>query len=634
MSFIVDDQLSHKKYRKDIRNYKILAQIATGGFGEIFKIVDIKTNEELASKTIFSSKTTNYQIYREIKIMIHLRSPTIIKFYGYSLTDFDNQDNITLFMEYAENKSLYDLLKNERLCLAPIEYDNTAIQIIFIGIAYSMMLLNKYMIIHRDLSPSNILLDKNLYPKLTDFGLSKKFEKEYEFDQSMICGNTIYMSPEELANNPYGMKSDVYSFGLIAYEIVTSKTPYDKLTKIREPYFVPEFDNTVCESIQKLISCCLAIDQKCRPSFKELYYSFTNKKYFLDNVDEEKIIDYIEYITDHEIIQDFEIYEQNPKKFRNKSDDDKSVINKINENNTKDDAKKTPIKISPRKQIKVNQSNDKLQMKCAIKDEEMDKKIDTIKPKEIGNNDKSFIEPNKHTQYHKKESTENLQSKKNNGTPNIKKKISNHTNQNNYIRNIEDISKKQLLLANDKISKKNKVIDCLNEKTEIKKANMVNKYPKIENNTNLLETNTKNLPHFDSISKYTTKQIDPKYIKHEEKSEIQIKDNKYQLNVLQGQNPKAQIIEKYTTNKIDQKCIKSDEKHEEKSEIQIKDGKYQSKKINIDDMNKNQENKLKSLSNIKTAQKSKKKEVLQFNFLIKRKNHLLFLIITKQKTIT
>ncbi|KAK8850271.1 hypothetical protein M9Y10_018399 [Tritrichomonas musculus] len=222
-------QSKYKKYMVDIKNFKIEHQIQSGGFGSIFSVQNIKTGDILAAKIINKQKDESQykkMINREIGIMIRCQHPTIIKFVGYSLKDFNDQANVTIFMDLAKKGSLSDYLEKVRKGLSDILFDNTVRQIILIGISYGMMYLHHRHIIHRDLKPGNVLLDDNLHPIITDFGLSKFNENNYSFDQSQQCGTSIYMAPEVFENNQYSEKADVYSFGILMYEVVTDSIPY------------------------------------------------------------------------------------------------------------------------------------------------------------------------------------------------------------------------------------------------------------------------------------------------------------------------------------------------------------------------------------------------------------------------
>ena len=101
----------------DINDYVIMKEIGRGSFGSVYLVQNKVTQQEYAAKVCSindDSKTSNFKLTgREILIMMRLNNPAIIKFYGYSKTDFTGKNNIVLFLEFAKNKSLADFLSND-----------------------------------------------------------------------------------------------------------------------------------------------------------------------------------------------------------------------------------------------------------------------------------------------------------------------------------------------------------------------------------------------------------------------------------------------------------------------------------------------------------------------------------------
>ena len=133
------------KYIVDINNYEIIQKIGLGGFGSVYSAKNLKTNETTAAKVINlkeGDENSKIMINREIGIMARCKHPTIVKFKGFSLNDFHNEKNITIFMEYMAKGSLTSFLQKVKKSLLDEAYDNTNRQIILIGIARGMMYLH------------------------------------------------------------------------------------------------------------------------------------------------------------------------------------------------------------------------------------------------------------------------------------------------------------------------------------------------------------------------------------------------------------------------------------------------------------------------------------------------------------
>lgn len=273
--------MKRQRFEFDIDDYTLIHEIGSGGFATAYLVKNNNTKKEAAIKTIkdTASSSKNVEKYRqkinrEIVILIRCQHPTIIKFLGYSFKDLLKQNNFTIFMEYMKNGSLTSILEKSRE--NPVDhFDNTAKQIILIGIARAMMYLHQHKIVHRDLKPGNVLLDEYLHPHITDFGLSKIFQDASKMSQTYEMGTLIYMAPEVINGESITNKIDVYAFGILMYEVVTNRFPYSNLeekeltpykfhNKIIKNNIRPVFDKNdqINDALKNLIEKCGLKNQK------------------------------------------------------------------------------------------------------------------------------------------------------------------------------------------------------------------------------------------------------------------------------------------------------------------------------------------------------------------------------------
>lgn len=142
--YINISSINMEKYLLDINDYEIKQSIANGSFSTVYSVINTKTNEIFAAKRFIRKHDyENIIADREIKIMMQINHHSIVKFHGYSLTDLEGENNVTIFMELVIGESLESVLDKAQKGLANIKYDNTSRQIILIGIAHAMMYLHK-----------------------------------------------------------------------------------------------------------------------------------------------------------------------------------------------------------------------------------------------------------------------------------------------------------------------------------------------------------------------------------------------------------------------------------------------------------------------------------------------------------
>ncbi len=153
---------------------------------------------------------------REIKIHQKLDHPSIIKFFGWEQRD----NKIFQILELAEKGNLINFIRNKK---GKIIIEN--IRSIYRKVCEGVLYLHEHGIVHRDLKPENILLDKDLYPKICDFGWAAEISKNE--CRGTFCGTYEYMAPEIFENEQYNGSVDIWSLGVLLYEMIHNKSPYN-----------------------------------------------------------------------------------------------------------------------------------------------------------------------------------------------------------------------------------------------------------------------------------------------------------------------------------------------------------------------------------------------------------------------
>ncbi|WJX14811.1 hypothetical protein P8452_05022 [Trifolium repens] len=195
-------------------------KLGEGGFGEVFK-GSLASGQEIAVKRLSkNSGQGGEQFKNEVELVAQLQHRNLARLLGFCL---EGEEKILVY-EYVANKSLdYILFDPEKQRLL----DWTRRYKIIGGVARGITYLHedsRLKIIHRDLKASNILLDENMNPKISDFGMAKLFGVDQtQGNTSRIVGTYGYMSPEYAMHGEFSIKSDVYSFGVLVMEIISGK---------------------------------------------------------------------------------------------------------------------------------------------------------------------------------------------------------------------------------------------------------------------------------------------------------------------------------------------------------------------------------------------------------------------------
>ncbi|TVU38680.1 hypothetical protein EJB05_12064, partial [Eragrostis curvula] len=191
-------------------------KLGEGGFGAVYKGV-LPDGEEVAVKRLSSNSTQGVeQLKNELALVAKLKHKNLVRLVGVCL----EQHERLLVYEYVPNRSLDIVLFG-----AENQLDWEQRYRIINGVARGLQYLHEdsqLKVVHRDLKASNILLDANMNPKISDFGLARIFS----WDQTQavtksVVGTYGYMAPEYVMRGNYSVKSDAFSFGVMVLEIVT-----------------------------------------------------------------------------------------------------------------------------------------------------------------------------------------------------------------------------------------------------------------------------------------------------------------------------------------------------------------------------------------------------------------------------
>ncbi|KAF8090678.1 hypothetical protein N665_0469s0015 [Sinapis alba] len=201
-------------------NFSPHNKLGAGGFGPVYKGV-LQNGMEIAVKRLSKNSGQGMEEFKnEVKLISKLQHRNLVRILGCCV---ESEEKMLVY-EYLPNKSLDCFIFDEEQRAAldwPIRIK------IIRGIARGTMYLHqdsRLRIIHRDLKASNILLDNEMVPKISDFGMARIFGgNQIEGCTNRVVGTIGYMSPEYAMEGHFSVKSDVYSFGVLMLEIISGK---------------------------------------------------------------------------------------------------------------------------------------------------------------------------------------------------------------------------------------------------------------------------------------------------------------------------------------------------------------------------------------------------------------------------
>ncbi|KAL5564418.1 hypothetical protein UlMin_028362 [Ulmus minor] len=226
---------THKQLQIATENFSQANKIGQGGFGSVYKGV-FKDGTVAAVKVLSAdSRQGVREFLTEIDVIAKAEHDNLVKLYGCCV---EGNERILVY-GYLENNSLAQTLLGSSH--SSIQFDWQTRRKICIGVAQGLAFLHEEVrphIIHRDIKASNILLDKDLSPKISDFGLAKLIPPNLTHVSTRVAGTAGYLAPEYAIRGQVTRKADIYSFGVLLVEIVSGRCNTNKRLPAKEQYLL------------------------------------------------------------------------------------------------------------------------------------------------------------------------------------------------------------------------------------------------------------------------------------------------------------------------------------------------------------------------------------------------------------
>jgi serine/threonine protein kinase len=282
-----------------VTRYELLDRIGVGGMAEIFRGKAVAAGgfeKPVAIKRILPHLSQDKRfvelLIAEAKVLSLLKHRNIVQIFDVGLGD---DGKYFLVMEYVDGKDLGAVFKGLEVKRRRMPFD----LVLHIGAEICEALEHAHSarapdgkpmsLVHRDVSPSNVLLSRAGEIKLTDFGIAKRAEQEHT-GTGAVRGKFAYISPEQARNEPVDPRSDVFSVAVVLWELITNKRMFSGLgdlealravreAQVRRPR---EVDPQLSQEVDELLMSALARDVRRRPTAGQFGQKLRALRYSLD----------------------------------------------------------------------------------------------------------------------------------------------------------------------------------------------------------------------------------------------------------------------------------------------------------------------------------------------------------------
>ncbi len=246
--------------------YQVTEELGQGGMGRVYKAYDAEIREHVALKVlnpeIAADESIIERFRNELKLARRISHRHVCRMFDLGRAE----DTTYISMEYVSGEDLKTLLRR-------IGHLPAGKAVRFAGqVAEGLMEAHRAGVVHRDLKPQNIMIDREGSARIMDFGIARALKAKGMTDPGMIIGTPDYMAPEQFEGKEADQRTDIYALGAILFEMVTSVPPFEGETplvvamkhKTEKPRDPREANPQVPEALSRLILRCLEKDREKR----------------------------------------------------------------------------------------------------------------------------------------------------------------------------------------------------------------------------------------------------------------------------------------------------------------------------------------------------------------------------------
>jgi serine/threonine protein kinase/Flp pilus assembly protein TadD len=239
--------------------YQIIEELGKGGMAKVYKVFDTEINEKVALKLLKSEisaqEKTIERFRNELKFARKIIHKNVCRMYDLGR----EQDTFYITMEYISGEDLKNMIR--MMGQLNIEKAISIVKQVCEGLAEA----HRLGVVHRDLKPQNIMIDRDGNARIMDFGIARSLKAKGITGEGTIIGTPEYMSPEQVEGSEADHRSDIYSLGVIFYEMVTGRVPFEGDTpfsiaikhKAEAPPNPRRFNERIPEDIIRVILRCM-----------------------------------------------------------------------------------------------------------------------------------------------------------------------------------------------------------------------------------------------------------------------------------------------------------------------------------------------------------------------------------------